>query len=244
MTGSNAMSAPTTSTTGATTPPSWRSQPGAEVYRQAIRGNQRFLGMSIAIRLVVAAVVIAAVVIPLISVGNTVSSINIPSPGPLVTGIGGTKTAGGGAKPARTPSKPASYLTAAGARAGLAQVAKLIPRARLALVRLDANSLTASARLPNGTFKEVAFEPTGSFVTSGADSGQRLLPISQIRPRAVARIVSAMRARFHVPAAQIDYMVLSSPPGAPTQWIIFTKAPKHPGFTATLAGARLARLPS
>jgi len=41
---------------------------------------------------------------------------------------------------------------------------------------------------------------------------------------------------------RIDYMVISSPPGLPTQWIVFSKAPSHPGFAATLSGASLHRL--
>ena len=51
-----------------------------------------------------------------------------------------------------------------------------------------------------------------------------------------------MGRRFHVPARRIDYMVISSPQGLPAQWILFTKAPSHPGFGATLGGARLHRL--
>jgi hypothetical protein len=194
----------------------------------------------VAIRLAIAAAVIAGVTIPLISAGNTISSVHIPTLPPILPGGVNTQPA---PVPTHGPSRPASYLTVAGVRAGLARVAALVPRARLALVRLDARSLAASAALPGGAFKEVVLAPTGAFVTTGASSGQRLVSISQIKPRAVARIVTAMRRRFHVRADQIDYLVLSSPPGVSTRWIVFAKAPGHPGFSATLAGAGLTRLP-
>ena len=199
--------------------------------------------MGVGFRLGIAAVVIAAVAIPLITVGNTVSSINFPAPTPVITGS--TPNAPSPAAPTRHPAaRSISYLTEAGVRAGLARVAKLAPGARLDQVRLAATSLIALARLPSGAFKEVALESTGGpFVTSGASTGERFVTLSQIRPRAVARIVAGMKSRFHVPMARIDYMVLSSPPIGPTQWIVFAKGPRHPGFTATLAGARLTRIP-
>jgi hypothetical protein len=113
----------------------------------------------------------------------------------------------------------------------------------VALVHISSESLIATTGQPNGKAKEIVLVPTGTFTVSGPASGQRLIPLSQVRPRAVARILAAMRTRFHVPVRTIDYIVLSTPPGAPTQWIVFSKAPGHPGFTATLSGTRLARLP-
>jgi hypothetical protein len=207
------------------------------MFKQPISSSQGLFGMSVGMRLAIVAVVIAAVAVPLITVGNTVSDLTIPSLAPVVAQGISTPTA-----PATTPT-PVSYLTAAGVRAGLGRVAKLLPGARLALVRLDARSLSASAHLRNGTFKEIALTPTGSVETTGASTGQRPIPISQISPRAVARIVTGMKRSFHVAPARLDYMVLSSPRGAPTQWVIFSKAPGSPGFTATLSGGRLARLP-
>jgi hypothetical protein len=137
----------------------------------------------------------------------------------------------------------ASYLTAPGLRAGLAHVARVAPGARLSLVRVSADSLITTARLPDGRIKQIVFQPTGEFVIGEPDPGERFLPMAQIRPSAVVRIVAALRTKFHVPAGRIDYIVLSSPSGAPTQWIAFLKTPGHPGFTATLSGTRVTRLP-
>jgi hypothetical protein len=185
-----------------------------------------------------ALIVIAAVVVPLVlSVGSTIQvpNITVPSNSPTVPSPHQPTTV------KRQPSP--SYLTAAGLRAGLAHIARVAPGARLSEVRVAGDSLIASAQLPNGNTKEIIFEPTGNFTISEPSTGERPFPISQIRPRAVVRIVSAMRTRYHIPVGRIDYIVLSSPPGAPTQWVAFAKAPGHPGFTATLSGAQLTRLP-
>ncbi len=194
------------------------------------------------LRLAIAVVVIAAVAVPLITVTSTVSSINFPAPTTVISGSGQGIPKSVPASP-HAVVRPVSYLTSAGVRAGLAHVAKLVPGARLDQVRLAATSLIASARLPGGALKEVVLEATGPFVTAGASTGERLVPLSAIKPRAVARIVAAMKSRFHIPVTKIDYLVLSSPAGAPTQWIVFAKTVGHPGFTATLNGDRLARIP-
>jgi hypothetical protein len=52
-----------------------------------------------------------------------------------------------------------------------------------------------------------------------------------------------MRTRFHVPSSRIDYIVLSSPAGLAIHWILFTKAPSHAGYSASLSGGHLVRLP-
>jgi hypothetical protein len=202
--------------------------------------NQSMFGLSVGLRLAIAAVVIAAVAIPLITVGNTIHSVDVSVPPGIVTSGVTTKSQ---TPPVHKPSEPISYLTTRGVQAGLARLAKLVPGARLDQVRLDNKSLIASARLPHGGFKEVVFEPTGTFVTTGASTGERLFSPSQISPRAVERIVSGMRRRFHVPAAKIDYMVTSPTFAGGTQWVVFAKTPGHPGFTATLSGERLSRLP-
>jgi hypothetical protein len=190
-------------------------------------------GAAGAIRLAILVVVIAGIAVPLISVGNAVHSISVPS-----------FNFNPGSGPANGPSAPkqVSYLRPAGLRAGLARIERLEPGARLSLLRIDANSLSAGAVLPNRTVKEIYFGPTVTSITSGAVSGERAIPISQIKPNAVARIVSEMDRRFHVAPNRIDYMVISSPPGVPARWIVFSKAPSHPGFSATLGGANLLRL--
>jgi hypothetical protein len=209
------------------------------MFRQPIPSSQALFGMGAGMRLAIAAVVIAAIAVPLISLGNTVSGINIPSVTPGVAPGIATPTVPVAAS--RT-GKPVSYLTAAGLRAGLRLISKRLPGARLDQLRLAARSLIASVRLPGGAFKEVVLEPSGTLVTSGASTGERLLSLAQISPRAVARIVSGMRDRFRVPAGQIDYMV-TAPSFAGTRWVVFAERPGHPGFTATLAGTHLRRLP-
>ncbi len=205
------------------------------MFRQPIPSSRSLLGLGVGLRLLIGAVVVAAVAIPLISVSSTVSNLNIPSAPAVVTP---------GAPGATSSSpKPVSYLTAAGVRAGLALISKRLPGARLDQVRLDARSLIASARLPHGAFDEIVLEPTGTFVTPGASTAEPLFSPSQISPRAVVRILSGMRRRFHVSAGQIDYMVTSPTFAGGTQWVVFAKTPGHPGFTATLSGARLSRLP-
>jgi hypothetical protein len=184
-------------------------------------------------------VFIAGIAIPLISVGNTIRSINhevFPnvSPTPGVPQPSQPRTS--------TPAKHASYLTAAGARAGLAQIARLAPGARVSLLRIAAASISVIAQLPNGTSKLISLLPNGRFTSTTPSAGQRPIPIKKIKPSVVASLVSEMKARFHVPAARIDYMVLNSAPGLPVHWVLFTKAPVH-GFSAGLQGAHLARLP-
>lgn len=200
-------------------------------------------GVRLAVTLFSVLVVVAAVAVPLISLGSTVQ---IPSFAPFTTPVTTAPGASGGKtqQPSTpTPSGQLSFLTASGLRAGLTNISRLAPGARLTLVRVDAGSMTANAVLPNGNAKLIVLRSTGTFVLSGAPTGERPIPITQIRPRAITRIVATMRIRFHVPASRIDYIVLSSPSGAPTQWITFTKALGHPGFAATFSGTRLTRLP-
>lgn len=147
-----------------------------------------------------------------------------------------------GAQPSPAPATAVSYLTPAGLRAGLTVAAKVVPGATLTVLRIDADSLSATATLPSGVVKELYFGPSGTDVLPGAATGERPVPLSVIRPGVVGRLVAEMDQRFHVPADRIDYMVISSPPGLPAAWIVFVKSPSHPGFSATLSGAHLARL--
>jgi hypothetical protein len=182
--------------------------------------------------------VIGVIVIPVVgSISHAVHGISVPS-----FSISTASPAPSTASPSPAAPRPVSYLTPAGLRAGLAHLKRLVPGASVILLRLDANSLNATAVGRNGVAKQVYFSPTGTFVTSAAAAGERPVPLSQVRPAAVARIVSGMRSQFHVPASRIDYMVISSPPGLAPQWIVFSKAPSHPGFAATLSGAGLHRI--
>ena len=194
-------------------------------------------GGQVVVAVLVAVAVGVAVAIPLIGAGNTVHVISGP------TEAVPANTAPGSSSPSPTPPKPVSYLNPAAVRVGLRHVEQIAPGARLTLLRLDADSLDTTAVLPNRTLKLIHFGPTGTFVTAGADTGETPIPISQIRPSVVARLVVELGRRFHVPPSQIDYMVISSPQGSVPKWILFSKAPSHPGFSAALSGADLARIP-
>ncbi|MFL5824009.1 MAG: hypothetical protein ACJ764_11260 [Solirubrobacteraceae bacterium] len=206
-----------------------------------ITGSQRSgNGLAWAVAIGIIVLVTAGIAIPLVSVGT---SIHVPSPSVFTEPAANNPAPTTPQPNTSTPSRHISYLAVPGLRTGLAHISKLAPGARYALVRIAATSLIATARLPNGNSKEIILSPTGTFVESGTATGGRAIPLSQIRPPAIARIIAGMRARFHVPVSRIDYIVLSTPPGLPAQWIVFSKAPGHPGYTATLSGTRLARLP-
>jgi hypothetical protein len=192
-------------------------------------------GWGIALRIVIPLIGIAAIAIPTIHSSNSVqSTVSVPS--------SDTPSSTPTTAPA-TPAPAVSYLTARGLRAGLAHVARIVPGARLTLLRVDDRSLSTTAVLHGGGAKLIYFGPTATMVTGTASTGQTPIPISQVRPGAVGRIVAAMRARFHVPAGRIDYMVISSPPGLAPRWIIFSKAPARRGYSASLSGSNLTPLP-
>jgi hypothetical protein len=140
------------------------------------------------------------------------------------------------------PPSSINYLTPRGLHAGLAHIERLVPEARVSLLRLDDHSLSITAVGGHGASKLISFSPTGTFVTSAPGAGEVPLSISVVRPGVVARLIAEMRSRFHVPARSIDYIVLSSPQGSSPSWVIFTKAPSHPGYSATLSGAGLHRI--
>jgi hypothetical protein len=81
-------------------------------------------------------------------------------------------------------------------------------------------------------------------VLSTSANGEHPIAIAQIKPAVVDRLLSPMKKRFHIAPGQLDYMVLSSPSGLATQWVLFAKGPTHPGFTAFLNGSGLGRIPS
>jgi hypothetical protein len=193
------------------------------------------LGVAVVLRLAVAAIVIVAVGIPLLSIGNSVHSISVPS-----FNFGSSTPSPGTASPGAV--RHISYLSPSGVRAGIAHLERVVPGARVVLFRIDAKSLSATAVGRHGGAKQVYFSSGVTSVTSAPAPGQQPVPISQVSPGVVGRLVAEMGRRFHVPARRIDYMVISSPPGLPAQWIVFSTAPSHPGFAATLSGAGLHRL--
>ena len=207
---------------------------------QTVTSSSRFSGSGLRWLIIgiTTIVVIVAVAIPVISVSNTLHDVT-----PLFQHNTPAPTTQSAAPTNSQPAHQASYLTTPGLRAGLARIAHTAPGAKVALVRIAEDSLSATVKLPNGNIKELIFNGAGSFTVSIPTLGERAIPISQVRPRAIARIIAGMRARFHVPARRIDYIVLSTPSGVPSQWIVFSTAPGHPGYTATLDGTKLARLP-
>jgi hypothetical protein len=222
--------------------PSWTppnpTGPGSGIPVGAFRRRQSFgiggFGSAIVLRLVIAAIVIGAVAVPIFSVGSAVHK--------GIQSFGFGSTTGTSITPSPRPARPVSYLKPAGVRAGLARIARLAPGARLTLLRIDADTLSAIAVLPNGQAKLIHFAAGGTAVLPGSATGERPVPLSEIHPSVVGRLVADMGRRFHVPRNRIDYIVISSPQGLPAQWIVFSKAPSHPGFGASLSGANLHRL--
>jgi hypothetical protein len=184
----------------------------------------------------------AAIVVPIISATNnaihafSVPAINVPSPSIPSFSTPAVPTA-----PA-APSSPkvhVNYLKTAGVRAGLKAIAKRFPGAKVTNLRLDGTSLSTFVFPRGGGVKDVSITPSRTFISSASPTGERPFAASAIPAGAIARIVTAMKAQFHVPAKKIDYIVLSTIPGLPTQWIAFSKAPSHPGFAANIDGSGL-----
>jgi hypothetical protein len=194
------------------------------------------LGTQIGVRLAVAGVfALVAVGIPLIAAHHASHSgvFSVPS---------------FNLNPGSTPSTPSpsrtqiNYLSSAGVSAGLAHIGQIAPGARVSQLRLDHHSLSVTAIPRHGGSKLIYFGPNGTFVTSAPSTGQAPVAMSQVRPAALHRLLAGMRTRFHTPASRIDYIVLSSPQGSSPSWVIFTTAPSHPGYLATLSGAGLHRI--
>lgn len=187
-----------------------------------------------AMRLLIALFVIGAVVIPVLTAGiSSHSGISVPSFSTTIP-VSPAPSPGGGTR--------ASYLDPSGLSAGLAHVARVAPRARLTLLRIDERSLTAIAVLPSGTTEEIYLGPSTNAVLPGSATGQRPIAISQVRPSAVGRITRDLARRFHIRRSEIQSLVLISPPRLATQWTVLTSARGNPGFTASLTGAGLRRL--
>jgi hypothetical protein len=205
-------------------------------FQRGTRSSYSGPGVGVVIRLVVALIVVVAVAVPILSATKAVHSIKVPA---INFGSSTPSTTG---TPSPGPARAVSYLTPAGVRAGIAHLKRIVPGARVILFRVDAKTLSATAVGRHGAAKQIYFSPSTTFISSATASGQRPVPLSQVRPGVVGRLVAQMRSRFHVPPSRIDYMVISSPQGLPAQWIVFSKAPSHPGFAATLSGGGLHRL--
>jgi hypothetical protein len=183
------------------------------------------------VRLVVVAVIVAAVAIPLVTaVNHTVHSIKLPA--------FNDGTAGKGFTPS-TPSRT-SYLHSSSLLGALRRIDAIAPHSSLSLLRLDSRSLSTTAVLRGGRAKLIYFGPSGTFVSSAAVPSEQAVSTAEIRPSAINRIVVTMRRQFHVRA--IDYMVLAVLPSRGASWIVFAKANRHRGYAATLSGTRLAPL--
>lgn len=184
----------------------------------------------------------AAIVVPIISTTrNAIHAFSVPSFGfPNTTGNPGTSIPV--APPAPNRSRATNYLKAAGLRSGLRSIAKRFPGAGVTNLRIDAHSLDTFVFPRHGAVKSVDFTSTGTFISSGASTGQKPTPVSAIPVSAVPRIVAAMKRQFHVPPSRIDYMVLGTFAGSAPEWVAFSKAPSHPGFAASLDGTGLHRL--
>ena len=222
--------------TSAPTPRPAPVQPGPasppRIRRVRTSGGSGFPGV---VRLLVLLGVIAAVAIPVAtSVKHATNSIKVPS-----FNFGQTSTTQNPS--GQSGAGPANYLQTGNVRAALARVRHLVPGARLSLLRVDANSFNANAANRRGA-KEIYYGPTGTLVASGVSAGQNGVPIAQVKPGAIGRIVADLHRRFHVPANRIDYIVLTSAPGSPPTWFAFTKTAAHTGYQASLSGGGLKRL--
>ena len=181
---------------------------------------------------------------------TTQLSISVPSVTLPNLGLGATTTGGGSTGPSTGGGSqggvthPASYLSAGGLRAGLREIERLAPGAKLSSVRIDRDSISAYAHLPNGRSKLVGIEPSGSFVTGTPSDGERYFAAALVDPAAVPRILRELKRQYGIAPARIDYMVFNRLSGFAAQWELFIKAPSHPGYTAASDGRDLHKLDS
>jgi hypothetical protein len=178
----------------------------------------------------------------------TVPNLNFGGAGTVTTGPGAatggapTPSSAGGKANGVQPPAPGTYLTAAGVRAGLRAIERLAPHATLSSVRIDSDSISAYVHLPNGRFRLAGIQPTGPFTTSGTSRDERYFPADLVHPAAVPRILRGMQRRFGVVPARVDYLVFSWIKGLAPEWLLFTRAPSHPGYSATPSGGDLRKL--
>jgi hypothetical protein len=144
----------------------------------------------------------------------------------------------------KVPKRPRAtdYLKSAGLRIGLRRIARQFPGARVSNLRVDRNSLDAFVFPRHGGVKDLHLSASGTSVTSTSSPGEKPIAIAAIPVGAVPRIVTAMRRQFHIPPSRIDYIVLSTIPNLPVQWIAFARNKAHTGYAAALDGAGLHKL--
>jgi hypothetical protein len=146
-------------------------------------------------------------------------------------------TGGGAPTPHRTQT--ADYLTAAGLKSGLAELAKLSPGARILDLKVTSAQLTGIMQRPNHSVELVSVSPGARFTAGAGPTGEHPLPISAIHPAVVAKLVTEMHHHFGVPPSRIDYMVAFWFPQAIAEWEVFVKGDSMHPYLATLAGAQL-----
>ena len=227
-----------TAAPSATTPPRPASSPASTTGlpgagRPTRTGSRRRASRA---RFAVFAIVFAVVAI------NVVRSIHTSSSGSVVsTTVPPTSGPPSTSTPTPTPAKtkPVSYLTPNGLRAGLAEVKKAAPGAGLTLLRLDAKSFIANTALRDGSGKSISLGPSGTYVFTISTAGARPVALSAVNPDAVGRLTTELNHRFHVHPNQIDYVVMYSAKGTPAQWFIFTKVRSPQQLSADLSGGDL-----
>ena len=242
-TGADYRSEPTTSIPGLGES-GWSATP-ATPGPPARRGSRPGVGRAVArvraiLKLVVAMLIIGALVAPLLAMvgsghssGGGLSVVQLVAPQP-VQPVGGSRRA-----TPRRPGATVSFLRSAALRSGLARIARLVPGAGLTAFTVTRTSLTAIA-IRRGTWAQTVYlGPAGAAVDVGAAIAERPIPIAAIHPGVVGALISELDHRFQVGAGEIAQMVISSPPGRPTEWLISTTGARRPRFAAALNGGRL-----
>jgi hypothetical protein len=167
-------------------------------------------------------------------------SVTIPAtPGvPSVSGTASTPA------PPEQPSAPTDNFTAAGLRRAKAKAQDLAgPRARIQLARVTQDQLQVIAR-DGSRGKVVIVSPalTRAIDTaSGALTGNEF-GFEAFNPAVAARLTRAIDRRYHVPAGQIDYMVvIRDPIEKNVEWLVY---PRSGGshFQADSRGGSLRRV--
>ncbi|MBA2350195.1 MAG: hypothetical protein H0V81_18120, partial [Solirubrobacterales bacterium] len=104
---------------------------------------------------------------------------------------------------------------------------------RVAPDRIDTQLVTKTGRLrnvqivPGGALRTISTTPSGGFSTQG------LVSLAEIDRGAPARLVRSAAGRAQLPAARIDYLVLSQV-GGKTRWVAFLQ--DGPGYLADRSG--------
>ena len=167
-------------------------------------------------------------------------SVTVPAT-PGVPGVSGTAST---PAPAEQPSAPSDNFSVAGLRGAKAKAQDLAgPGARIQLARVTQDQLQVITRDGSGG-KVVIVSPalTRAIETaSGALTGNEF-GFEAFNPAVAARLTRAIDRRYHVPAGQIDYMVvIRDPIDKNVEWLIY---PRSGGghFQADARGGSLRRV--